>query len=314
MEHKKLISITSPCYNEEANLEELYERVTKILKTIPKYNFEYVFIDNASTDRTQEILRNLARNDSRVKVILNTRNFGHIRSPYWGIMNTRGEATIYLASDLQDPPELIPEFIKSWEEGYKIVLAVKPLTAGNQLMHLLRKAYYRILDKLSEVPITKDATGFGLYDRDVLDHLRRINDPYPFLRGLICELGYQIKTIAFNQPRRLRGISKNNIYSLFDIAILGIINHSLVPIRFASMLGLLLAFASIFFAIGLLIAKILFWEKIPIGYAPFGIAIFLMFGVLLFFIGIVGEYVGAIFNYVRRRPIIVEKERINFDH
>lgn len=313
MDQKKLISITSPCYNEEANLEELYERVIKIWNILPDYSFEYVFIDNASTDRTQEILRNLASKDARVKVILNTRNFGHIRSPYWGIMNTRGEATIYLASDLQDPPELIPEFIKSWEEGYKIVLAVKPLTDGNQLIHILRKAYYSVLDTLSEVHITKNATGFGLYDHVVLDHLRRINDPYPFLRGLICELGYQVKTIAFNQPKRSQGISKNNFYSLFDIAILGIISHSLVPIRIASIMGFLLAFTSIFFAIGLLIAKILFWEKIPIGYAPIGIAFLLMFGTLLFFIGIVGEYVGAIFNYVRRRPIIVEQERINFD-
>lgn len=312
MVEKKLISIISPSFNEEANIEELYRRVIKAVEALPELEFEYLFIDNASTDRTQEILRNLASKDRRVKVIINTRNFGHIRSPYWGIINTKGEATIYLASDLQDPPELIPEFIKQWQAGYKIVLAIKPVSSTNSIMNYVRKAYYRLLDKLSEVSITKDATGFGIYDRKVLDHIRVINDPYPFLRGLICELGYEIKTIPFNQPRRLRGISKNNIYSLFDIAILGIVSHSMVPIRVASLLGFITAAISILAAFILLLVKLLFWESIPIGYAPMGIIIFLIFGILLFFIGMVGEYVGVIHNHVQRHPIVVEKERINF--
>lgn len=309
---KTLISITSPCFNEEGNIEELYRRVVKVMGTLLEYDFEYVFIDNASTDQTAEILREIARKDPRVKVIINTRNFGHIRSPYWGIINTKGAATIYLASDLQDPPELISEFIEQWRAGYKIVLAIKPVTSTNPIMHYLRRSYYKFLDVISEVPITKDATGFGLYDKVVLDHIRIINDPYPFLRGLICELGYQIKTISFNQPRRLRGLSKNNFYSLFDIALLGIVSHSMVPIRFASILGLMVAFLSILSAIALLVMKVLFWESIPIGYAPVGIAILLVFGILLFFIGIVGEYVGVIHNHIQKHPIVVEKERINF--
>ena len=312
MVQKKLISITSPCFNEEENIEELYRRVAMVMETLPEYDFEYVLIDNASTDRTVEILREIASKDPRVKVIINTRNFGHIRSPYWGIINTKGTATIYLASDLQDPPELIAEFIEQWQSGYKIILAVKPATSSNPVMHYLRRSYYRLLDKISEVSITKDATGFGLYDKVVLDHIRAINDPYPFLRGLICELGYQIKTIPFNQPRRLRGISKNNFYSLFDIALLGIVSHSMVPIRVASMLGFLIAFLSIFSGCILLAAKLLFWESFPIGYAPVGIGIFLIFGILLCFLGMVGEYVGVIHNHVRRHPIVVEKERINF--
>ena len=312
MVQKKLISITSPCFNEEENIEELYRRVAMVMETLPEYDFEYVLIDNASTDRTVEILREIASKDPRVKVIINTRNFGHIRSPYWGIINTKGTATIYLASDLQDPPELIAEFIEQWQSGYKIILAVKPATSSNPVMHYLRRSYYRLLDKISEVSITKDATGFGLYDKVVLDHIRAINDPYPFLRGLICELGYQIKTIPFNQPRRLRGISKNNFYSLFDIALLGIVSHSMVPIRVASMLGFLIAFLSIFSGCILLAAKLLFWESFPIGYAPVGIGIFLIFGILLFFLGMVGEYVGVIHNHVQRHPIVVEKERINF--
>ena len=312
MKNKTLISITSPCFNEEGNIEELYDRVVRIIEKFPEYDFEYVFIDNASTDQTVEILRKLASNDQRVKVILNTRNFGHIRSPYWGIINTKGAATIYLASDLQDPPELIPEFIEQWKAGYKIVLAVKPLTSANPAMHYLRKTYYRLLDSISEVSITKDATGFGLYEKVVLDHIRTINDPYPFLRGLICELGYPIKTVQFNQPRRLRGVSKNNLYSLFDFALLGIVSHSMVPIRVASIIGFIVSLLSMLCAVVLFIVKLIFWDYIPIGYAPTGIGIFLIFGVLLFFIGIVGEYVGVIHNHIQKHPIVVEKERINF--
>ncbi|QWE20928.1 glycosyltransferase family 2 protein [Polynucleobacter sp. AP-Kolm-20A-A1] len=312
MENKTLISITSPCFNEGENIEELYKRVVKVMEIFPEYDFEYIFIDNASTDQTVEILRGLARKDPRIKIIVNTRNFGHIRSPYWGIISTKGSATIYLASDLQDPPELIAEFISQWQLGFKIVLAVKPVTSANPIMHYFRRIYYRLLDKISEVSITKDATGFGLYDKVVLDHIREINDPYPFLRGLICELGYKIKTVPFNQPRRLKGISKNNFYSLFDIALLGIVSHSMVPIRVASMLGFLVAFISILSAFILFLAKIFFWESFPVGYAPAGIGILLMFGILLFFIGMVGEYVGVIHNHVQRHPIVVEKERINF--
>lgn len=312
MEQKKLISITSPCFNEEGNIEELYKRVVKVMDALPEYNFEYVFIDNASTDGTIEKLRALASKDVRVKVIINTRNFGHIRSPYWGIINTNGIATIYLASDLQDPPELIPEFIKQWKMGYRIVMAIKPVTSANPVMHYLRRSYYRMLDTISDVSITKDATGFGLYDKVVLDHIRKINDPYPFLRGLICELGYKIKTIPFNQPRRLKGISKNNFYSLFDIALLGVVGHSMVPIRLASILGFIVAFLCLLSALMLLIAKMLFWDDFPIGYAPIGIGVLLIFGILLFFIGMVGEYVGVIHSKIQQHPIVVEEERINF--
>ena len=312
MEQKILISIISPSFNEQENIEELYTRVFNVFEALPEFEFEYVFIDNASEDRTQEVLRKLASKDPRVKVIINTRNFGHIRSPYWGIINTKGAATIYLASDLQDPPELIPEFITQWRAGYKIILAIKPTASTNPLMHYLRKCYYRLLDKISKISITKDATGFGLYDKKVIDCIRAIDDPYPFLRGLICELGFEIKTIPFKQPRRKHGASKNNFYSLFDVALLGIVSHSMVPIRLASLLGFIVAALSIFGAFVLLVTKIIFWEEIPIGYAPFGILILLVFGILLFFIGMLGEYVGTIHTRIQRHPIVVEKERINF--
>ena len=240
------------------------------------------------------------------------RNFGHIRSPYWGIMQSSGVATICMASDLQDPPEIIPSFISEWEKGWRVVMAVKPRSKSNPWIHALRKFYYRFLDGISDVSLTKDATGFGLYDKSVLDQLRLICDPYPYFRGLISELGFPIKTIVFHQPQRVRGISKNNFYTLFDMAMLGIVSHSMVPIRLATILGLSMGAISLFLAIFFAIRKLLFWDAYPVGVAPMLIAIFILFSMLFVFIGILGEYIGAIHNYAKNRPIVVEKERINF--
>ncbi len=312
MAQQKLISLISPCYNEEANVEELYRRVSAVMDDLPHYDFEYLFIDNASTDGTLEKLKAIAQHDTRVKIIVNTRNFGHVRSPYWGFMQTRGEATVILASDLQDPPEMIPQFLAEWEQGYRIVLAVKPVSQTNPFVHWLRKLYYRSLDLISEVEIVKDAHGFGLYDRVVVDQLRTIHDPYPFIRGLICELGYPIKTIPFDQPRRQRGISKNNLYTLYDLAMLGFISHSVVPIRLAAFLGFVTGFLSILVALIFLILKLTLWDRFPMGIAPIMIGMFFMFGVVLLFIGILGEYIASIHTHVRNRPIVVERERINF--
>jgi glycosyltransferase involved in cell wall biosynthesis len=310
---KKIITIVTPTFNEIDNIEELLKRVKISVSHLDQYSFEFLVIDNCSKDGTQEKLRELARQDTRIKVILNARNFGHIRSPYYGILQSRGVATIYLASDLQDPPEMIPEFITQWEKGYKLVMAVKPVSKNNLLMHLLRRAYYRCIDKISDVEIIKDSTGFGLYDAEVLDKLRGINDPYPFLRGLICELGYEVKTIQFEQPRRLRGITKNNFYTLFDIAMLGIVSHSKVPIRIAALAGFLLGFLSILMAFIYLILKLLFWNSFPLGSAPIAIGLFFLCGVQLFFIGVLGEYIGSVHTYVQKRPVVVERERINFE-
>lgn len=232
----KKISFVSPTFNEGQNVEELYRRVKAVWDQYPQYSFEYIIIDNASTDDTVNRLRLLAEQDSRLKIIVNIRNFGHIRSPYWGLLQASGDAIIYLASDLQDPPELSPDFIREWERGWQVVLAVKPISEGSKLVHFFRKTYYRLLNKISDIELINDTTGFGLYDRRVMDEIREIQDPYPYFRGLICELGFPIKTIEFNQPRRLRGVSKNNFYTLFDIAMLGIVSHSLVPMRIASFL------------------------------------------------------------------------------
>jgi len=309
---KKLISIVTPTYNEIDNIELLLNRIRDVIAPLDRYDFEILVIDNCSNDGTQEKIRELASQDMRIKAIFNARNFGHIRSPYYGILQSAGVATIYMASDFQDPPEIIPQFIEEWERGWRLVMAVKPASEGSPVMHFLRKTYYRLIDKISDVSILRDSTGFGLYDKKVLDNLRKINDPYPFLRGLICELGYPIKAIPFIQPRRLGGITKNNFYTLFDIAMLGIVSHSKVPIRIAALVGFVLGAISILVAIYFLAMKLIFWDSFPLGGAPALIGLFFLFGVLLFFIGILGEYIGSIHTYIQNRPIVVEKERINF--
>lgn len=308
----KKISFISPCFNEEDNVDDLYNQICGVWNLNPKYEYELLIIDNASTDSTVKKLKEIAAKDPRVKIIVNTRNFGHIRSPYWGLLQTTGDASIYLASDLQDPPSHALQFIEEWERGFKIVLATKPISQGNPVVHALRRIYYGFLDKISNVKMIRDATGFGLYDKVVLDEIRKINDPYPYFRGLICELGYGIKTIEFTQPRRLRGISKNNFYTLYDIAILGLVSHSLVPIRIASFLGVVIGFMSLLLGAGFFVAKLIWWEYFPIGVAPLAIAVFGLFGLLFIFMGLLGEYIGVIQTHVSKRPIVVEEERINF--
>lgn len=309
---KKLISIVTPCFNEESNVKELYKRIKNAINEM-NYDFEIIFIDNASQDTTVSKLKQLAAIDPSVKVIVNTRNFGHIRSPYYGILQSQGAATIYLASDLQDPPEMIPEFIKSWEDGYKLVMAVKPNSDGSKMHNKIRKMYYNLLDDISDISIIKNSTGFGLYDKVVLDHLRKIDDPYPFLRGLICELGYDVKAIEFTQPKRLRGITKNNFYTLYDIAMLGFVSHSKLPIRLAGFSGIILGFISLLVAITYIVLKLLFWDNFPLGIAPVVIGLFFLLGMQLVFISILGEYVASIHTYLQKRPLVVEKERVNFD-
>lgn len=309
---KKIISIVTPTYNEIDNIELLIDQIKSVIKKIDQYEFEILIIDNCSTDGTQEKIRFLAEQDQRIKVIFNIRNFGHIRSPYYGMLQTRGAATIYLASDLQDPPNMIPQFIQEWEKGWKLVMAIKPVSETSWWSHGLRKLYYQLVDKISDVEIIKDSTGFGLYDRRVLEDLRAIADPYPFLRGLICELGYPIKTIPFLQPRRHQGITKNNFYTLFDIAMLGLVSHSKIPIRVAALAGFVFGVGSIVAGLYILVMKLSYWDQFPLGAAPAFIGMFFMLGVILLFIGILGEYIGSIHTYLQKRPIVVEKERINF--
>jgi glycosyltransferase involved in cell wall biosynthesis len=310
---KKLISIVSPCYNEEENVSELYERVKKVMSTLAEYEYEHIFIDNASKDRTVDILRQIAGRDTNVKVIVNARNFGHIRSPYYALLQARGDAVISIVADLQDPPELITTFVKKWEAGYRIVVGVKEKSEEAPLFFAVRKFYYNVIGRLSEINLIKNFTGFGLYDRKVVEILRQIDDPYPYFRGLICDIGFERAEIPYIQPIRRRGFTKNNFYTLYDIAILGITNHSKVPLRLATMSGFLLAFLSLLVACGYFIYKVIFWNSFTVGIAPLVIGLFFFGSVQLFFIGIIGEYIGSIHTQVLKRPLVVEKERINFD-
>ena len=312
---KKKISVITPCFNEELNVKTCYETVRFIFeKSLADYDYEHIFSDNASVDDTVPILRALATQDTRLKVIRNSRNFGPFRSNFNALLQASGDAiVVFLPADLQDPPELIPQFLEQWEKGWQVVLAVKPVSQTNFLVHRLRKMYYGLLQRISEVEIVQDCTGFGLYDHRVIKELRKIQDPYPFLRGLICELGFPITTIEFDQPRRLRGITKNNFYSLFDIAMLGIISHSKVPLRLSTFLGIGLGLLSFVIAVYYTVMKLLYWDNFPIGLAPLTIGFFLFMSLIFIFIGLLGEYIASIHTYVQNRPIVIEKERINFD-
>lgn len=308
----KKLSIVTPCFNEEGNVEALYEKTKEVMSTLKAYDYEHIFIDNASADRTAEILRGLAAKDPRVKVILNTRNFGHIRSPFYGLLQSSGDATVLLVADLQDPPEMIRDFVKHWESGFKVVLGVKTSSEEASLMFFIRTAYYNFVTRVSDTVLTKNNTGFGLYDKVVIQNLREINDPYPYFRGLISELGYPSFQIEYRQPARKRGVTSNNFYRLYDMAMLGITSHSKVPLRIATMLGFAMSLMSFVLGILYLVAKLLFWSQFQLGLAPLLIGIFLFSSVQLFFIGLLGEYIGSIHTQVLKRPLVIEKERINF--
>jgi glycosyltransferase involved in cell wall biosynthesis len=308
----KLISIVTPCFNEEGNAEELCRQIKAVMASLPQYAYEHIFIDNASTDTTQAILRRLAEQDQHVKVILNLRNFGQIRSPYHALLQARGAAVVVLSADLQDPPPMIKDFLQKWEEGFKIVLGQKIDSEESRLMYGLRTLYYRVVRKLADVELLEHVTGAGLYDREVVEKLRELDDPYPYLRGLISELGYPVARIPFCQPNRKRGVTKNNFYSLYDIAMLGLTSHSKVPLRLATMIGFFLAVSSLIVGFVYFIYKLIFWSSFQVGMAPLVIGVFFLSSVQLFFLGIVGEYIGAIYTQVRKRPLVVERERINF--
>ena len=307
------ISVLTPCYNEADNVEALYERVKAVFDGLGAYAYEHVFIDNASTDGTAGILRRLAAKDRRVKVIVNTRNFGHVRSPYYALLQCSGDAVIGMAADLQDPPELIPAFLEKWREGYKVVLGVKASAEESPLMFAIRRIGYRVIDRLSEVEQVRNCTGFGLYDKQFISVLRRLPDPYPYFRGIVAELGFRYATIPYTQPKRAAGVTKNNLYRLYDLGMQGIVNHSKIPLRLATMIGFVASVLSFTTAVGYFIAKMLFWYRLPIGFAPVTIGLFCVASVQLFFLGVLGEYIGSIYTQVRNRPLVVEQERINFD-
>jgi polyisoprenyl-phosphate glycosyltransferase len=310
---KKLISVVSPCYNEEGNIELLTDRVREIFAAMPQYRYEHIIIDNHSTDKTVEILRRIAGSDKNVKVILNARNFGHIRSPYHGLMQAAGDAVIFLLSDLQDPPELIYDMIREWEAGYPIVVGIKTTSEEAKMMYGIRSAYYRLVARLTDVKVLEHFMGFGLYDRKVVEILREeFRDPYPYFRGMIAEIGLPHKELPYRQRKRERGKTKNNFYSLYDIGMLGITNLSKVPLRLVTFGGFVLAFLSLIAAFAYLVAKLVFWNQFQLGLAPTMIGLFFLGSVQLIAIGIIGEYIGSIHTIVQDRPLVTEQERINF--
>jgi polyisoprenyl-phosphate glycosyltransferase len=308
----KLISITSACYNEEENVEEVYRQVKAVFARLKDYQYEHIFIDNGSTDRTVPLLKAIAKQDRNVKIIVNSRNFGPIRSPFYGLLQARGDAAMMLAADLQEPPEMIAEFLKKWEEGYKIVIGIKKKSREFPLMFAVRKIFYGLIARLSEVRQIPNFTGFGLYDKKVLDILREFRDPYPYFRGLISDIGFVTAEVEYVQNARTKGVSKFNFFVLYDVAMLGITNYSKVPLRLATMLGFSISIASLLVAVGYLFYKLIFWNSFNFGIAPLVIGSFFFASVQLFFIGILGEYIGAIHTQVLKRPLVIEKERINF--
>jgi glycosyltransferase involved in cell wall biosynthesis len=306
------ISLITPCFNEEDNVQELHRRVASVFAGLPAYRYEHIFIDNASTDATVAKLKEIAATDDRVRIIVNARNFGHIRSPMHAMLATSGEAVISLVADLQDPPEMIPALLAKWEEGYKTVICVKRSAEETPAMFMLRRLYYALVERTASIVTIQNFTGFGLYDRKVVETIREMGDPYPFFRGMIAEIGLGICQLPYDQPVRRRGLTKNNFYSLYDIGMLGITNLSKVPLRLVTGLGFVSAGVSFLAGLSYLLYKLVFWSHFSVGMAPVIIGLFFLGSVQLISIGVIGEYVGAIHTQVQKRPYVVEKERIGF--
>jgi glycosyltransferase involved in cell wall biosynthesis len=309
----KVISVVTACFNEEENVEELYRRVRAAMASLGRYRYEHIFIDNASTDGTVTVLKRLAADDPNVKIIVNARNVGHIRSPMHALHQATGDAVITIVADLQDPPEMIPGMVREWENGAYMVVGIKRTSEENPLMFWVRKRYYRLVNQLSSIETFENFTGFGLYDRRVVDLVKSFDDPYPYFRGMIAEIGLPHKKLYYDQPARKRGITKNNFYSLYDLGMLGIINHSKVPLRLATFAGFGGALLSFLVGFGYFVYKLMFWSRFSVGTAPLVIGMFFLGSIQLVFMGMLGEYVGAIHTQVQRRPLAVELERVNFE-
>lgn len=310
----KYISITAACYNEVKNIPELYDRINKVMAQFPQYGYEIIMADNCSTDGSRDILRQIAVKDKKFKVIFNSNNFGPITSGYNAFLQAPGDAVILMSSDLQDPPEMIADFIRKWDEGYQVVVAVKSRSKESPLMFLLRKSYYRWLAKFSDTDyIIENFTGFGLYDRKFMNALKLYRDPIPYFRGFVSTIGFRRYELEFIQPQRKHGRSKHNFFSLYDVAMSGFVNHSKLPLRLATFSGFCLAGLSLLVAFGYLVYKLLFWNTFNLGVAPLMIGLFFFSAVQLVFIGIIGEYVGAILTQVKNHPLAIEDEKINFE-
>lgn len=310
----KKISVLIPCYNEAENAAPISQAVTGILeRELPQYDYELIFIDNDSTDGTRDILRSLCAANPRIKAILNARNFGQFNSPYYGMLQVTGDCCIEMVADFQDPVEMIPQYVREWEKGYKIVIGIKTSSKENPVMYWLRGCYYKMIKKLSDVEQIEHFTGSGLYDREFIEVLRKLDDPTPFLRGIVAELGYRRKEIPYEQPKRRAGKTHNNFYRLYDAAMLSVTSYTKAGLRLATIFGSICAVGSMIVALLYLIMKLIWWDRFPAGAAPMLIGMLFLGSVQLFFIGFLGEYIMSINQRVMKRPLVIEEERINFD-
>lgn len=310
----KKISVLVPCYNEEENVIPLSEAIIEQFgKYLSSYDYELIFIDNDSTDSTREKLIELCKKNKKIKAIFNARNFGQFNSPYYGILQTTGDCTITMCADFQDPVELIPRLVQEWENGYKIVCPVKTQSKENPLMRLLRTCYYKLIKKMSDVEQIEHFTGTGLYDKSFVDVLRKLDDPTPFLRGIVAELGFKRKEIPYEQQKRRAGKTSNNWYRLYDAAMLSFTSYTKVGMRICTIAGFFIAMISFVIAFAYLILKLVNWDSFVMGNAPILIGVFVLGGLQLFFIGLLGEYIMSINARVMKRPLVIEEKRINFE-
>ena len=309
---KKIISIVIPTYNEEKNIKELLNQIELYTKDLD-YDFEKIFIDNCSTDNTQSIIREICKKNKEVKAIFNNRNFGYTRSPYYGILQAKGDAVILCCADFQDPPKLIPDLIKKWENGSRVVLLKRTISNENYFLEKLKILFYKFIKLTSEVKLTERTSGSGLFDKKVIDELKKINDPYPYQRGLILEVIDEVDVLEFNRPKRIEGKSNSNFYNLIDVALLGIVKHSKIPLRFVTLFGFLASITSLIVGLFFLCYKLFYWYSFQLGFTPLIVGLFFGISFLVFMLGIIGEYIGFIFTQVRNLPLVFEKERINFD-
>ncbi len=310
----KKISVLIPCYNEQENVVPISQAVVDIItKELPQYDYELVFIDNDSTDGTRPLLRKLCAENPKIKAIFNARNFGQFNSPYYGILQVTGDCVISMVADFQDPVELIPRYVHEWENGYKIVIGIKTSSRENPVMYWLRSCYYKLIRKLSDVEQIEHFTGSGLYDRQFIEVLRDLNDPTPFLRGIVAELGFKRKEIPYEQPKRRAGKTHNNFYRLYDAAMLSFTSYTKAGLRLATICGAFCAGISLLVGLVYLVMKLLYWDRFPAGMAPVLIGMCFLGSVQIFFTGLVGEYIMSINTRVMHRPLVIEEERINFD-
>lgn len=309
----KKISVLIPCYNEEENVEMISEAVIEQLEKLKDYDYEIIFIDNCSTDKTQQLVTDLCNKNSKIKAIFNCRNFGQFNSPYYGMQQTSGDCTILLSADFQDPVEMIPKFVSEWEQGYKIVIGIKNKSQENKIMYFLRSCYYKIIKKIADTEQIEHFTGFGLYDKEFIEVLKKLDDPTPFLRGIVAELGFKRKEIPYEQPKRKAGKTHNNFYTLYDAAMLSFTSYTKVGLRLATFIGIFIAIISFLVGMIYLVLKLIYWDRFVAGTIPILIGMCFLGSIQLFFIGFLGEYILAINSRLMKRPLVVEEKRINMD-